>query len=131
MRTLLASILLALLAGCAATQRCPPGEQPAVSEVLYFGTDRPGGAVGADEWDDFLRTSVTPRFPAGFTTWPASGQWRNAHGKIQHEASFVLSVVRPDEAETDRAIRAIAADYKARFRQEAVLRVRGNACSSF
>ena len=132
MRTLLTFIVPALLlAGCASRQPCAPGEQPAVAEILYFGTDRPGGAVRTEEWDDFLRASVTPRFPAGFTAWPASGQWRNASGKIQQEASFVLSVVRPDDAETDRAIRAIAADYKARFRQESVLRVRSFACSSF
>jgi hypothetical protein len=34
-------------------------------------------------------------------------------------------------ADTERAVRAIAGDYKARFKQESVLRVRSLACSSF
>jgi hypothetical protein len=124
-------VLLFAGAGCALPPACAPGEQRSVSEVLYFGTERPSGRVSADDWSAFLRTAVTPRFPDGFTVWPATGQWRNAAGSIVQEPSFVLSVVHPDNADTDRAVRAIAGEYKERFQQESVLRVRSATCSSF
>ncbi|MBK9326413.1 MAG: DUF3574 domain-containing protein [Hydrogenophilales bacterium] len=47
-----------------------------------------------------------------------------------HEESHVLSLVHGDDAGAERAIREIVASYKARFRQEAVLRVRSFACMS-
>jgi hypothetical protein len=40
-----------------------------------------------------------------------------------HEESHVLSLVHGDNAGAERAIREIVASDKARFRQEAVLRV--------
>ena len=49
-----------------------------VSEMLYFGTQTPDGAVTAEQWTQFLATDVTPRFPRGLTVWPAAGQWQSA-----------------------------------------------------
>src|SRR5262245_9277744 len=75
--------LAAVLAGCATapTPACRPGEHSTVSDLLYFGMAKPtGGVVTQEEWDDFLRVTVTPRFPEGLTAWPASGQWRGADG---------------------------------------------------
>ena len=131
MRTLAMWVPTLLLAGCAVPLSCGPGEQRAISELVYFGTDRASGPIRTEEWRDFLRSSVTPRFPSGFTTWPATGQWRDASGKIVSEASHVLNVVHPNDAESDRAVRAIADDYKSKFQQEAVLRVRSASCASF
>jgi hypothetical protein len=133
-RLFVLSIALAvMLAGCAAAPalRCGWGEQIFVSELLYFGTERPGGAVTPEEWSEFLREVVTPRFPEGLTVWPASGQWRSADGAITHEASHVLNLVHPETAAAESAVRAIVTEYKNRFRQEAVLRVKGDACVSF
>jgi len=128
-RAVLATALL--VAGCASVPECPAGAQAAESDVLYFGTARPGGAVDAAEWSAFLRDEVTPRFPAGFTAWDAAGQWKSARGTIDHEASHVVSIVHPSDARSDEAVRAIVAAYKARFAQEAVLRVRADACASY
>jgi hypothetical protein len=89
-----------------------------------------GGVVSQEEWSDFLRTVVTPRFPAGLTAWPASGQWRGADGQVVREDSYVLNLIHPGEASTEEGIRAIIAQYKTRFAQEAVLRVRSNVCTS-
>jgi hypothetical protein len=128
-----ALILLPILGGCAALDRaaCAPGEQSAVSDLLYFGMAKPAGGVVTDvEWADFLNTSVTPRFPAGLTAWPASGQWRGANGKVVREDSRVLNLVHSPDAATENAVRAIMAEYKTRFAQEAVLRVRTRACLS-
>jgi hypothetical protein len=119
-----------LLAACASAPTCAAGEEPAVAEWLYFGTARPGGVVGPDEWDAFLRDAVTPRFPSGLTAWPASGQWRGADGKVTRELSHVLNLLHPADAASEQGIRAIVAEYKQRFQQEAVLRVRAPACMS-
>ena len=140
---IVSSLLVALLAaGCAtptsptlasaaSAMRCAAGEQAFVGDLLYFGTTKPGGVVSADEWADFLRTSVTPRFPQGLSVWPAAGQWLGKDGKIAHESSFVLNVVHADDDASEHAVQAIRQDYETRFAQEAVLRVRSAACVSF
>ncbi|MCY1222538.1 hypothetical protein D9M68_527780 [compost metagenome] len=130
------TIALALafaLSGCAAipAPACAAGEQSAIGELIYFGMARPGGTVSEAEWDAFVQDSVVPRFPDGFTVWPASGHWRGADGKAVSEATRVLSLVHAPDERSEAAARAIASDYKARFRQEAVLRVRSHACMSF
>ena len=111
--------------------RCAAGEQAFVGDLLYFGTTTPGGIVSADDWADFLRTSVTPRFPQGLSVWPAAGQWLGKDGKIAREPSFVLNVVHADDDAAEHAIQAIRQDYETRFAQEAVLRVKSAACVSF
>jgi hypothetical protein len=123
----------AALAGCAAQNTaCAPSEQTTVQDVLYFGLSKPsGGIVTTQEWDEFLRSVVTPLFPAGLTAWPASGQWRGENGRVVREDSRVLQLLHPADAASERAIRQIVADYKQRFAQEAVLRVRAHACTSF
>jgi len=129
-------VLIALfcaLAGCATTgnSACRPGEQSTVSDLLYFGMAKPtGGFVTPEEWDDFLRTVVTPRFPDGLTSWPASGQWRGADGQVVREDSRVLQLLHPATAASGQAIDEIIAGYKTRFAQEAVLRVRSATCTS-
>jgi len=121
------------LTGCASVDRraCGPGQQSTVSEMLYFGMAKPtGGTVTAEEWAAFLSTVVTPRFPAGLTAWPASGQWRGADGQIVRENSYVLNLLHPAAAAADREVLAIVAEYKRQFDQEAVLRVRSSVCTS-
>jgi hypothetical protein len=122
----IAAIASSLCACAAVEPACPPGLAPAASDVLYFGTAKPDG-----DWDAFLRDVVTPRFPEGFTAWRAAGQWRSADGRIVREGSYVLSIVHPEDAKADAAIRAIAGEYKTRFRQEAVLRVESRTCVSY
>lgn len=102
-----------------------------MSDVLYFGTARPGGVVSAAEWSDFLRDEITPRFPQGFTAWDAAGQWKAARGTIEREGSHVVSVVHPADARSEESVRAIVGAYKSRFAQEAVLRVTAGACASY
>jgi hypothetical protein len=122
----------ATLVACATSPRtpCADAQTESVQEILYFGRDRPGGQVGTEDWSQFLSDTVTPRFPAGFSTWQASGQWRSASGALVQEPSYVLSLVHPENAATDRAAQEIVAIYKSRFEQEAVLRVRSHACMS-
>lgn len=131
-RCALAACALAL-AACAplVAPSCAAGATGAVSDLLYFGTSRPGGVVSAQDWARFLADSVTPRFPQGFTAWPASGQWRSADGTVVREGSFVLSIVHPRSDAAEAAVAAIASEYKARFRQESVLRASSPVCAAF
>ncbi len=125
--------LLALTLSACATQpapRCSAGQQPSISDLIYFGTEKPGGIVSDEEWAAFLREVVTPRFPDGLTTWRASGQWRSADGSLTREDSHVLNLVHAGDAKAEGAIGALIGEYKTRFRQEAVLRVRSDACVS-
>jgi Protein of unknown function (DUF3574) len=85
---------LYLMVGCATVPQlsCLSSEQHSINEMLYFGTANLQGVVTPNEWADFLRTSITPRFPKGFTFWQASGQWQNsAKAKIK-ETSFIVSL---------------------------------------
>ena len=121
------------LAACAATPRaaCGPGEQAVVSETLFFGASIPdGGTVSEADWAAFVGEVVTPRFPEGLTMWNATGQWRGASGVVEREGSHVLRVTYRDEPARAAAVAEIARAYKARFRQEAVLRERAPACTS-
>lgn len=130
----LGAIVVAMgLAACAGSEgmSCPPGMQPMASESLYFGTATPTGKVSAEAWSRFLAEAVTTRFPAGLSVWPAAGQWRSADGSLIRESSFVLNLVHADDRPTDEAIRALIAEYKARFGQEAVMRVKTHGCVSF
>lgn len=122
-----------LLEGCASMPgpRCRAGEQPAIQELVYFGTQKPGGFVTEQDWAAFLADTVTPRFPAGLTAWQASGQWRSETGGIVQEPSYVLNLLHPDDAATEQAVQELIDVYQQRFEQEAVLRVKSNACASF
>ena len=102
-----------------------------VHESLYFGTAKPTGVVTPTEWAEFLKSTVTPRFPQGLTVWEASGQWRGADGELVREASHVLNLVHPDDTANEKAVLEIVAAYKVQFQQEAVLRTKAHACTSF
>jgi len=117
--------LVLCAAACAPLAPAPPADsKPLVLDRLYFGRAIPGGgSVSDDDWSAFLRDSVTPRFPDGLTVWRAEGQWREAGGAIVREASFVLEIVHAGDAASEQAVGAVRADYRMRFRQEAVLRV--------
>jgi len=128
-----AAVVLALFVTACSTlpePRCAADEKPSISELIYFGTEKPGGTVSDDEWAAFLRDVVTPRFPAGLTTWRASGQWRSNDGSLTREDSHVLNLVHAADSQTESAIRAVIGEYKTRYHQEAVLRVRVPACIS-
>jgi hypothetical protein len=134
MRTTAALVLALALGACASTPRtaCAPGSDAMVHESIYFGMAKPaGGMVTLAEWRDFLAGTVTPRFPQGLTVAEASGQWRGADGTIVEEPSHVLVLLHADDTVSERAVVEIVAAYNARFRQEAVLRVRSAACASF
>jgi len=121
------------LAGCASAPRaaCGAGERAMMVEILYFGTNRPGGTVSDADWSAFVSEVVTPRFPDGLTTWTASGQWRGASGVVEREGTHVLHLLRTDDPARAAAVAELVREYESRFEQEAVLRERAPACISF
>jgi hypothetical protein len=125
LRTVIVLPLLTVSLACASAIQSRARESVVV-ERLYFGRNVGDSLIVTDSaWAAFVTDIVTPRFPAGLTVWSATGQWREPNGHIQREPSFVLELVLPTRAvDTDIAITAIIAEYKRRFRQEAVLRVR-------
>jgi hypothetical protein len=125
LRAVVALPLLTITLACAPVIHSGAPE-PFVVERLYFGRHSADTLIVTDSaWAAFVTEVITPRFPAGLTVWSATGQWRDADGRIQREPSFVLELVLPARAhDTDAAIAAIVAEYKRRFQQEAVLRVR-------
>jgi hypothetical protein len=133
-------MMLAGVAGClhapprqaAATLSCEAGDRAMVRDVLYFGRNRPdGGKVADDQWQAFLDQVVTLRFPDGLTVAPATGQWRGASGRIETEASQVLTLLHTGDAASRNHVAGIVTEYKRRFGQEAVLRERRTACVAF
>jgi len=97
---------------------------------LFFGRNIPhGGTVSDDEWKDFVDKVITPRFPAGFTVFESNGQWRGAEGVVERERGNVFSVLTAGDAASERSIEEIAVEYKRRFRQEAVLKVKSPGCA--
>lgn len=93
---------------------------------LYFGTDKPGGGkVTLEDWDKFLETEVTPRFPDGFTVLEGYGQYKDSGGKIVREASFILVIYYPKKQReaVSSKIEELREKYKQLFKQESVLRV--------
>jgi len=93
---------------------------------LYFGTDKAdGGKVSDADWDKFLETEVTPRFPDGFTVLDGFGQYKDNSGKIIKEKSRVLILLYPKRMrrENHEKIEQIRAAYVKLFQQESVLRM--------
>jgi hypothetical protein len=94
-----------------------------VADRLFFGRDIPaGGTVSDVDWAQFLATVITPKFPNGLTIWQANGQWLDPRGNVVREPVFVLEVFHEKSDAIDASIAAIAAEYKKRFGQDAVLR---------
>lgn len=131
-RLVAALSLAAGLGACAtSTPVCEAGAQTAISSWLYFGAATPDGPATAEAWQGFVDDTITPRFPDGFSVWPASGQWRMKDHRIVREDSFIVSVVHTGSTVDRRALDDIVASYKSRFRQEAVLHTQAPVCSSF
>ena len=88
---------------------CERGDTAMVRDVIYFGRNRPEGGVVTDaEWEEFLDSVVTPRFPAGFTVVEAEGHWRGAGGLIERERTEVVTLLHPGDAPSRLAVAELA-----------------------
>ena len=100
-------------------------------DSLYFGTAKPGDVVTAEKWTAFLNEVVGQDFPEGLTSWTAAGRWRNSAGVLEQESTYVLQLAHLGGEENDRAVKQMIARYKRDFTQDAVMRIRSQACRSF
>jgi hypothetical protein len=118
------------------------GEQPGIAckassalmarlELLFGMSRRDAEPISDAEWQGFVDQEVTPRFPDGLTVVQAYGQWRNSSGSIAKENSRVLMIWYQPKPDADQRIEAIRDAYKARFKQESVMRVDSFSCVSF
>lgn len=91
-------------------------------DELYFGRNRPNGIVSEKQFQDFLRTVITPRFPDGLTVIDANGQFRGSTGIIVREPTKIVILIHSSSQEERREIQEIINLYKSQFQQESVLR---------
>lgn len=139
MRSIAGLTLLVLLAGCgpqqaaqtaaqaqAASGACPTGTGPMQRFELFM-----GGEIGEKEWNDFLDTEVTPRFPRGFTVVDAHGQWQESNGQISKEGSRILIILLPNTITASAYVGAVASAYSDRFDQDSVLESQSPVCAAF
>ena len=132
------SALLGMMLWSAAAQAagasCPiAGQTQMLLTRLYFGETVQGRpAISEKDWQSFLAQAVTPRFPDGFTVYPASGQWLDARTKaITKENSRVIEIAAGDTPILRRRIAEIARLYRVRFQQQSVGIVTSMACARF
>ncbi len=123
----------AVLTGCGASGRfvrSAPGEDWVRTE-LAFGLSSQGRTISQAEWNEFLASVVTPRFPEGFTVLDAYGQWRDAAGKTSAEPSKVLIIYHRPDPTIETRLEEIRSIYKRTHGQESVLRATSPAKTSF
>ncbi|MBS1101847.1 DUF3574 domain-containing protein [Gluconobacter sp. Dm-62] len=101
---------------------------------LMFGLTRPDGSViDDDDWQGFVDSEITPRFPAGFTVIDGQGQWYDAAGHriIREGARIVWIVASSSDRSLQPHLKAIRQSYQKRFSQQAVGLAIQTGCSSF
>ncbi|MBF0876343.1 DUF3574 domain-containing protein [Gluconobacter cerevisiae] len=142
MRKAFVSLILMtpLLGGCIVPVSVTPnlcreiGAHDGLQIRLAFGLTRPDGSViERQDWQKFVDSEITPRFPAGFTVIDAQGQWYDAAGhKVIQEGSRIVWIVAPSSDRNLQAhLRAIRQIYQKRFNQQAVGLTIQSGCSSF
>ena len=113
---------------------CPlTGQKPTLVVQMFFGQNiRNRGPVTRKEWDAFLRSTVTPHFPDGFTVYDGYGQWMNPDTHVvARENSKVIVIATEDTAEVRDGINDVAAVYRKQFHQQAVGVLTNPGCIAF
>ena len=112
-------LLTAPIAG-ALSRRAPDCAERALAR-LFFGLRGSAGLVSDADWDVFLTTVITPRFPDGLTVLEASGQWRDSVDGTRQEPSRVVEIVYDDSPDARHRIATIVETYKRHHRQQSVM----------
>ena len=103
-----------------------------LKDELYFGLAKPGGeTISESEWQEFVKTVITPRFREGLTVLDGSGQFLNSSGILIRENSKIVILIYESSSEKNQAINEIIALYKRTFQQESVLRATSEVKVSF
>ncbi|WP_333440655.1 DUF3574 domain-containing protein [Microcoleus sp. herbarium2] len=60
-----------------------------LKDELYFGLSKPGGeTISESEWQEFVKTVITPRFREGLTVLDGSGQFLNRRENSEQEKTL-------------------------------------------
>jgi hypothetical protein len=87
-----------------------------VQEDLYFGRNiGTTGQVSEQQFRQFLKEEITPRFPDGLTVYNAKGQFLDSSEQLIREPSKVVSLVFEDTQKNHQAINEIISTYKYKF----------------
>jgi hypothetical protein len=127
-------LLAAAMDTNAQTESCPlAGQQPMIVVQLFFGLSVPDrDPVTAKEWNSFLRQTVTPRFPEGFTVYDAYGQsWNPATRSVGRERTKVVLIAIVDTTPARAKIAEVADQYRETFHQRSVGIVTSPSCGAF
>ncbi len=133
-----AALCLMLLAGAmdanAQPESCPlAGQKPMIVVQLFFGLSVPHrGPVTAKEWSSFLRETITPRFPDGFTVYDAYGQSLNpATHSVGREKTKVVVIAIDDTPPARAKIAEVTDQYRDTFHQRSVGVLTSTSCGAF
>ena len=106
-----------------------------VDTRLYFGigtSDAPDKPSRDAEWQSFLDTEVTPRFPTGLSVLDVDGQWQRHPGAAPIRVRTKLLVIDyPETPDNEARIEAIRLAWKKRTGDQSVLKVTQPADVSF
>jgi transcription termination factor NusB len=95
-----------------------------IQQDLYFGRNIAGGGeVSEAEFQAFIDSEISPRFPDGLTSYDADGQFLNGTGTLIREPSQVVTLIFEDTLANQAEIDEIIEAYKQQFQQESVLEV--------
>ncbi|MEG4941053.1 DUF3574 domain-containing protein [Microcoleus sp. F4-D5] len=103
-----------------------------LKDELFFGLTKPGGeTISEAEWQEFVKSVITPRFREGLTVLEGSGQFLNRSGILIRENSKIVIMIYESSPEKNQAINEIIETYKRTFQQESVLRATSEVKVSF
>jgi len=113
---------------------CPfPEQKPMLVVQMFFGRSVPHRhPVTAAEWNEFLRQTVTPLFPDGFTVYDAYGQWLSPQSHaVSRDPTKVMVIATADSSEVRDKVAKVSEKYRQRFHQESVGVISLTECGAF
>jgi hypothetical protein len=117
-----------------AAATCPfAGQKPLLAVHIFMGQSLPkGGTVTAQQWNEFLRKTVTPAFPEGLTVYSTYGQYQNPTTKvITREPSKDVFVDGVDTANLRSRVTKVVDAWKKQYKQQSVGIVTSTECMAF
>ncbi|MBB6568023.1 DUF3574 domain-containing protein [Kribbella sandramycini] len=127
-----ALVLTALGAPAAVALQADDPAHTWVRTELFFGTDKPGPDVTDYQFQKFVDSTVTPRFPDGLTVLSGQGQWNGGKGIVKERSKVLIIVYPVDGAEaSSKKIEEIRDLYEKKFQQQSVLRADSSETVSF
>jgi hypothetical protein len=98
-----------------------------IKTELYFGLNIPDGRRIEDpDFELFIDTCLSPRFPEGLTILHAQGQWQDTSTqKVDKEDSRIVVLLYPRKSRKAKSalIEQVRGSYQKAFNQQAVMRV--------